>query len=84
LYPAAWLTFSLGTNIMAIPLVDLFPRNKYIASGILGCMATLIVEAALVAEFGSSNNKPALLAAVAMFYIFQVPYGLCLDGKQTL
>ncbi|KAI5366805.1 hypothetical protein CUC08_Gglean010066 [Alternaria sp. MG1] len=82
LYPAAWLTFSLGTNIMAIPLVDLFPRNKYIASGILGCMATLIVEAALVAEFGSSNNKPALLAAVAMFYIFQVPYGLCLDGTQ--
>jgi hypothetical protein len=69
---------------MAIPLVDRFPRNKYIASGILGCMTTLIVEAALVAEFGSSNNKPALLAAVAMFYIFQVPYGLCLDGTQTL
>lgn len=67
---------------MAIPLVDRFLRNKYIASGVLGCMATLIMEAALVTGFGSSNNKPALLAAVAMFYIFQVPYGLCLDGKK--
>jgi hypothetical protein len=69
---------------MAIPIVDRFPRNRYIAAGILACMTTLIGEAALVAEFGSSNNKPALLAAVAMFYIFQIPYGLCLDGKQPL
>lgn len=65
---------------MAIPIVDRFPRNKYIAVGIWGCMTTLIVEAALVANYGSSNNKAALLAAVAMFYIFQIPYGLCLDG----
>jgi hypothetical protein len=80
LYPAAWLTFSLGINIMAIPIVDYFPRNKYIAFGILGCMATLIIEAALIANFGSSNNQPALLAAVAMFFIFQIFYGFCLDG----
>ena len=55
---------------MAIPLVDLFPRNKYIATGILGCMACLIVEAALVANFVPSDNQPALLAAVAMFFVF--------------
>jgi hypothetical protein len=80
LYPAAWLTFALGINAMAIPIVDYFPRNKYIAFGILGCMMTLIIEAALIANFGSSNNQPALLAAVAMFFIFQVFYGFCLDG----
>ncbi|KAF2117727.1 MFS transporter [Lophiotrema nucula] len=82
LYPAAWLTFAWGANAMAIPLVDHFPRNKYIAAGILGCMVTLIIEAALVANFGSSQNKPALLAAVAMFFIFQIPYSFCLDGTQ--
>jgi hypothetical protein len=80
LYPAAWLTFALGINTMAIPIVDYFPRNKYIAFGILGCMMTLIIEAALIANFGSSNNQPALLAAVAMFFVFQVFYGFCLDG----
>ena len=67
---------------MAIPLVDLFPRNKYIGVGILGCMTTLIVEAALVANFVPSDNSAALQAAVAMFFIFQIPYGLMLDGTQ--
>ncbi|KAF2742385.1 MFS transporter [Sporormia fimetaria CBS 119925] len=82
LYPAAWLTFTLGMNIFAIFIVDGFPRNKYIAVGILGCMTTLIVEAALVANFVPSNNQAALHAAVAMFFIFQIPYGVCLDGTQ--
>jgi MFS family permease len=67
---------------MAIPLVDRFPRNKYIGAGVLGCMVTLIIEAALVANFVPSNNSAALQAAVAMFFIFQIPYGLCLDGTQ--
>lgn len=82
LYPAAWLTTALGINIMAIGVVDRFPRNKYIGCGILGCMATLIVEAALVASFVPSNNSAALQAAVAMLYVFQIPYGFCLDGTQ--
>ncbi len=66
LYPAAWLTFALGINVLAMPVVDRFPRNKYIAFGVLGCMATLIVEAALVANFVPSTNQSALQAAVAM------------------
>jgi len=82
LYPAAWLTFALGINVMALLFVDRFPRPKYIAFGVFGCMATLIVEAALVANFGSSTNTSALQAAVAMLFVFQVFYGLCLDGTQ--
>ena len=81
LYPAAWLTLALGINALAMLTVDMFARNKYMAFGVLGCMATLIVEAALVAQFVPSNNQSALLAAVAMFYVFQLFYGLCLDGK---
>jgi hypothetical protein len=82
LYPAAWLTFALGLNAMGMLLVDRFPRNRYIAFGVLGCMASLIVEAALVANFVPSNNQSALQAAVAMFFVFQVFYGLALDGTQ--
>jgi hypothetical protein len=80
LYPAGWLTLTFGINIMAMGVVDIFPRNKYIASGILGCMVTLIIECALVATYVPSNNQAALQAAVAMLYIFQIPYGFCLDG----
>lgn len=66
---------------MAMAIVDLFARNRYMAFGVLGCMVTLIIEAALVAEFVPSDNHSALLAAVAMFFIFQIFYGFCLDGK---
>ncbi len=82
LYPAAWLTFALGLNAMGMFLVDRFPRNRFIAFGVFGCMASLIVEAALVANFVPSNNHSALQAAVAMFFVFQVFYGLALDGPQ--
>lgn len=81
LYPAAWLTLTLGINIMAMATVDLFPRNLYMGFGVLGCMVTLIIEAALVAEFVPSDNQSALLAAVAMLFIFQIFYGFCLDGR---
>ena len=44
-------------------------------------MVTLILEAALVANFVPSNNSAALQAAVAMLFIFEIPYDWCLDGK---
>jgi hypothetical protein len=81
LYPAGWLTFALGLNIMAAFIVDLFPRNKFMAVGVLGSQATLIVEAALVANFVPSTNEAALQAAVAMFFVFQVFYGIMNDGE---
>lgn len=62
-------------------LVDRFNRPKYMAFGVAGCMATLVIEAALVANFVPSNNQAALQAAVAMFFIYQVFYGACLDGQ---
>ena len=69
-------------NALAMLLVDRFPRPKYMAFGVLGCMSTLIVEAALVATYLGTSNKSALLACVAMFFVFQVFYALCLDGTQ--
>lgn len=45
-------------------------------------MATLIVEAALVANYVPQTNGPALQAALAMFFVFQLFYRFCLDGKQ--
>jgi hypothetical protein len=38
----------------------------------------------LVANFVPSNNKAALQAAVAMFYKFQIFYGIGCDGKFIL
>ena len=58
------------------------PRPKFIAIGLFGCMAFLILEAALVANYAGSTNTAALKAAVAMFFLYVVFYEVCLDGTQ--
>ncbi|EXJ75024.1 uncharacterized protein A1O5_01720 [Cladophialophora psammophila CBS 110553] len=82
LFPSLWSTFNFVCNVIAITLVDRFPRPKYIAFGMFGCMASLIVETALIANFVPSNNGAALQAAVAMFFIFSAFFNLCIDGTQ--
>lgn len=66
---------------IASVLVDHFPRNIFLSIGVGGCMITLIIFAALVANFAESNNEAALQAAVSMLFIFEIPYDWCLDGK---
>lgn len=80
LYASAWLTFTFGMSIIAVPLIDRVPRNVLIAVGLWGCCSTLVVEAALVAEFVPSDNANALRAAVAMFFVFQIFDTACLNG----
>jgi MFS family permease len=82
IYPAAWLTFAVGMNAIAMLFVDRFPRPKYMAFGVFGCMVSLSCEAAIVASFIPSTNFTALRAGVAMLFVFQVFYSLCLDGTQ--
>lgn len=82
IYPAAWLTFAVGLNAIAMLFVDRFPRPKYMAFGVFGCMVSLSCEAAIIASFIPSTNYTALRAGVAMLFVFQVFYSLCLDGTQ--
>ncbi|KAF2840668.1 hypothetical protein M501DRAFT_1014675 [Patellaria atrata CBS 101060] len=67
---------------MAVWIVGHFLCNRYLRFGVLGCMVTFIIEAALVATFVPSDNTAALHAAVTMLLIFQIPYGLFVDGTQ--
>jgi hypothetical protein len=83
LYPSAWLTFTLGLSVIAIPLMDRLPRNKLTAVGLWFTMSCLIVEAALVANFVPSTNENALRAAVAMLFVFQIGDTIMLNGKHT-
>lgn len=73
--------------MLGIFIIDLLPRPRLIGLGLLACMACLIVEAALVANFatGSDLNHPnqaALRAAVAMIFVYVVWYEIALDGPQ--
>lgn len=81
-YPAAWLTHGTGMEYLGLIIVDRLPRNRLIAFGLLGCSICISVEAALTAKFVPSNNEAALTAAVAMFFIWFIFYGLCLECTQ--
>jgi hypothetical protein len=82
LYGAAWLTFALGLDAIACFLNDHFPRNKFMAIGVLGCMIVLSVEAGIVANFLGSTNTAALRAGVAFLFLIEVPYDFFLNGMQ--
>jgi MFS family permease len=82
LYPAAWLTHGTGMEYIGVAFVDRFPRNKLISVGLIGCSVILAIEAALTANFVPSTNTAALQAAVAMFFVWFIFYGVCLECTQ--
>ncbi|KAJ5802096.1 uncharacterized protein N7503_004546 [Penicillium pulvis] len=82
IYPGAWITLGLGMNFLAMFAVDRFPRQKYMAFGMAGCMICLAAEAAIVAVYVPSTNTAALKAGVAMLFVFQVFFSFFLDGTQ--
>ncbi|RVX73875.1 hypothetical protein B0A52_02765 [Exophiala mesophila] len=87
LYGAAWLTFALGLDLVACFLNDHFPRNKFLAVGVLGCMIDLSVVAAIdanVNKFIADGNTAALRAGVAFLFLIEVPYDFFLNGMQFI
>lgn len=75
-------TIGIVQNSLAMLLVDRFPRPKYIAVGILGCVAAFGAEAGLVAQYAGSDNANALRAGVAMMFVFGLFYSFAIDGPQ--
>ena len=84
LYGAAWLTFALGMNSFAAVLNEHFPRNKFLATGVLGCMIVLSVEAGIQAQTLGTDNKAAARAGVAFLFLIEVPYDFFLNGMQFI
>lgn len=75
IYQGGWILVGFAGGLISLFIVDLVSRPKLIAGGILGSLAMLAVEAALVATYATSPeslanpNKSALQAAVAVFYV---------------
>jgi Sugar (and other) transporter len=80
LFQAGWLAVSFSLNCAAITIVDRMARNKLMAIGLTGCLASLIVEAAIQARYLGGTNKSALAAGVAMLYSYVFFYAMFLDG----
>jgi hypothetical protein len=73
--------------VVACVLNDHFPRNKFLAIGVLGCMIDLSVEAGIIAnvsKFVADGNSTGLRAGVAFLFLIEVPYDFFLNGMQFI
>ncbi|KAK5044372.1 hypothetical protein LTR84_011322 [Exophiala bonariae] len=78
-----WITCGIIGNLTGALIMDKVGRKPLMIFGIGGCLACLVVEAALVATYANpilaEPNKAALRAAVAAFYVFVFIYGCGVD-----
>jgi hypothetical protein len=79
---ALLVTIGIVENSLAMLFVDRFSRPKYIAFGMMGCVAAFGAEAGLVGQYSGSDNSNALRAGVAMMFVFGVFYSFAIDGPQ--
>jgi hypothetical protein len=61
-------------------IVDRFPRNVILASGMIAVSIPLACEAAMTAHFVGTSNQAGLAAGVAFLYIYIFVYGIFLEG----
>ncbi|KAK5044476.1 hypothetical protein LTR84_010757 [Exophiala bonariae] len=76
----AWVAVATVCIIGASFFIDTVGRVKLIVAGGYLMAVSLAIEAALQKNYLNSNNKPALNAAVAFFFVFITFYGLFFDG----
>ncbi|KAJ5621156.1 MFS transporter SP family sugar:H+ symporter [Penicillium lagena] len=83
-YSAGLNTLAWGCGIIALFIIDFFPRNRLVGVGAFLTTSCLTVEAALVAchPVGDSSNTTALQAAAAMTFCYMAFAQLLLDGTQ--
>jgi sugar porter (SP) family MFS transporter len=78
-----WITMGTPANLLGAVIMDRVGRRVLMLTGIFGCCACLIIEAAIIATFATPipaiPNTSALKAGVAAFYVFLLFYGCGID-----
>ncbi|OQV06735.1 hypothetical protein CLAIMM_11266 isoform 1 [Cladophialophora immunda] len=82
LLSAVWSTFGIFCSFCGFLFVDRLPRPRLLTMGLSGCVVCLIVLAAMIANYGSSQNFVALKASVAMIFIYEFFWCGVLSGTQ--
>jgi MFS family permease len=80
LFQAGNILQGLSAVIASVFIVDRFPRNKLLATGMIVCAINLSGVAAMNARFLGTSNKSGLAAGVAFIFMYVWFYGFLLDG----
>lgn len=78
---ALYLTNSTTWNWIGAFLMDRTGRIPMMTFGICGCIVAVSLEAAMVAQFGGTDNKVGLGFGVFFLFLFGTIYGSCLDAS---
>ena len=78
-----WISVGVIFNLIGALMMDRFGRKPLMVTGVLGCCACLIVEAAVNAEFAegpnAGENQVGLAFGVVAFYVLLAVYSLGVD-----
>ncbi|KAK5165368.1 uncharacterized protein LTR77_008897 [Saxophila tyrrhenica] len=77
---SAYLSWAAFMNYVAALIVDRVGRVRMLAIGFVGCIITLSLFTAMVAEFAESENKVGQGFAVFFLFAFVGFYGGCVDA----
>ncbi|OAG35984.1 hypothetical protein AYO21_09844 [Fonsecaea monophora] len=79
---ACWTTYAIVGNTVTVFIVDRFGRRRLLLIGTMGCLTSLIFEAALTATYLGTNNKAGLHACVFFVWLFITFWACCVDATQ--
>ncbi|KIW75343.1 hypothetical protein Z517_10084 [Fonsecaea pedrosoi CBS 271.37] len=80
---ACWTTYAIVGNTITVFIVDRFGRRRQLLIGTMGCLTSLIFEAALTATYLGTNNKAGLHACVFFVWLMLRNSSTCLKFGQT-
>ena len=76
---AAYVTVATIGNFVGALILDRFGRKRLFIIGLTGCMLSVCLESAMIAQFAGTTNKTGLSFGVFFSFCFISFYGSCID-----
>ncbi|KAK5744134.1 hypothetical protein LTR17_002164 [Elasticomyces elasticus] len=77
---AVYLTWAAGMNYLSSLIIDKVGRVRLMVIGLIGCVASIICETAMIAEYSGTSNRIGNGFGVFFLFLFVTFYGSCLDA----
>jgi MFS family permease len=79
IFQCGWISVGVLGNLIGALIMDFTGRRPLLLFGVGGCCVSLILEAAMVANFAGTTNKAGLRMGVAAAYLFLMVYSIGID-----
>ncbi len=76
---AAYVTVATIANFVGALVLDRIGRRKLFIIGLTGCLISVSLESAMIAQFAGTSNKAGLSMGVFFSFCFISFYGSCID-----